>query len=58
MVRVKRLHGRMYTKPIPKRPKPVVGPHEGLGAVDLCWCGEPSGHDWPGKAEGLPHPRT
>jgi len=22
-----------------------------------CWCGEPWGHDWPGKEEGAPHPR-
>ena len=22
-----------------------------------CWCGEKYGHDWPGKAEGGPHPR-
>lgn len=22
-----------------------------------CWCGEPNGHDWPGKADGAPHPR-
>lgn len=32
----------------------------GEPAVDkpiLCWCGELSGHDWDGKAEGDPHPR-
>jgi hypothetical protein len=22
-----------------------------------CWCGEPYGHDWPGKDERAPHPR-
>jgi hypothetical protein len=22
-----------------------------------CWCGEKNGHDWPGKADGAPHPR-
>lgn len=22
-----------------------------------CWCGLAFGHDWPGKAEGSPHPR-
>lgn len=22
-----------------------------------CYCGERNGHDWPGKASGLPHPR-
>ena len=25
------------------------------GAV--CWCGEPFGHDWPGKDAGVAHPR-
>lgn len=28
-----------------------------LGAEDLCWCGQPGGHDWPGKAQKRPHPR-
>ncbi|MGZ4745647.1 MAG: hypothetical protein ACXVYY_01055 [Oryzihumus sp.] len=23
-----------------------------------CWCGEPQNHDWPGKADGAPHPRN
>lgn len=22
-----------------------------------CWCGQSYGHDWPGKADGEPHPR-
>jgi hypothetical protein len=22
-----------------------------------CWCGADFGHDWPGKADGAPHPR-
>lgn len=22
-----------------------------------CWCGQPHGHDWPGKSIGAPHPR-
>ena len=26
-----------------------------LGAAD-CWCGQRGGHDWPGKADGEPHP--
>jgi hypothetical protein len=37
---------------------------EGTGPLDLplgrlggCWCGEANGHDWPGKADGAPHPR-
>ncbi len=28
-----------------------------LGGLGGCWCGERRGHDWPGKAQGLPHPR-
>lgn len=28
-----------------------------LGHLGGCWCGEPSGHDWPGRAQGAPHPR-
>lgn len=28
-----------------------------LGVTGGCWCGEEQGHDWPGKAEGAPHPR-
>jgi hypothetical protein len=26
-------------------------------AAGGCWCDEPYGHDWPGKADGAPHPR-
>jgi hypothetical protein len=22
-----------------------------------CWCGQDYDHDWPGRAEGAPHPR-
>lgn len=28
-----------------------------IGATDRCWCGHPAGHDWPGRAQGVPHPR-
>ena len=28
-----------------------------LGLIDLCWCGGPKNHDWPGKNLGAPHPR-
>jgi hypothetical protein len=28
-----------------------------LGVLGGCWCGEPFGHDWAGKAGGAPHPR-
>jgi hypothetical protein len=28
----------------------------GLPTDNLCWCGLLWGHDWPGQAEGKPHP--
>lgn len=28
-----------------------------LGVPGRCWCGLPCYHDWPGKAQGGPHPR-
>lgn len=28
-----------------------------LGGGGGCWCGDPWGHDWPGKDDGAPHPR-
>lgn len=28
-----------------------------LGSGDDCWCGLPKRHDWPGKNDGIPHPR-
>lgn len=31
---------------------------EVLAERDRCWCGDPSGHGWSGKAEGAPHPRV
>lgn len=34
----------------------TVKPEQTLGSED-CWCGEPAGHDWPGKAQGRKHPR-
>jgi hypothetical protein len=34
-----------------------VQPDDTLGAEDLCWCGQPQGHSWPGKASKRPHPR-
>ncbi len=34
---------------------------DGLGFTVLsqpgCWCGQKLFHDWPGKAEGAPHPQ-
>lgn len=28
-----------------------------LGIYGECWCGQQNDHDWPGKADGAPHPR-
>jgi hypothetical protein len=28
------------------------------GADGRCWCGALLWHDWPGKADGAPHPRV
>jgi hypothetical protein len=33
-----------------------VGPNDTLGFLGGCWCGQHYGHDWPGKADGAPHP--
>lgn len=27
-------------------------------AAGGCWCGDAQGHDWPGKPDGQPHPRS
>ncbi|MEV7871481.1 hypothetical protein AB0P17_36525 [Streptomyces sp. NPDC088124] len=32
-------------------------PSATLGTRETCWCGEAHGHDWPGRADGAPHPR-
>lgn len=29
-----------------------------LGIGNHCWCGQPMKHDWPGKSEGKPHPKS
>jgi hypothetical protein len=37
----------------------TVKPEDTLGSMDVCGaCGGPFDHDWPGKALGVPHPRT
>jgi len=37
---------------------PGTGPRDTpLGSLGGCWCGEKKNHDWPGKADGAPHPR-
>lgn len=30
---------------------------EAIGSYDLCWCGEPADHPWPGKDKGRKHPK-
>lgn len=35
------------------RDDPILPTLHGQG----CWCGQPVFHDWPGKADGAPHPR-
>lgn len=43
------------SKPTPQTSSPAtVGMPIGTGD---CWCGQSSPHDWPGKADGAPHPR-
>ena len=46
------------------RPRPVTDTQRREAALktisafwDRCWCGQPYQHDWPGKAERVPHPR-
>jgi hypothetical protein len=36
-----------------------VGDDEVLRVIGmpLCWCGDEKNHDWPGRADGAPHPR-
>lgn len=41
------------------RPSSVGGSAQRLPTIACpgCWCGLAFGHDWPGKADGKPHPR-
>jgi hypothetical protein len=32
-------------------------PQETLGSRDVCWCGAPQNHNWPGREDGSPHPK-
>lgn len=40
--------------------RPTVGRSEHLPVIAAggCWCGDELGHDWPGKSDGAPHPRS
>jgi hypothetical protein len=44
-------------KPAPHGGTATVKPEDTLGAQDLCWCGQPAGHSWPGKTTGARHPQ-
>lgn len=43
--------------PVPHAGQQYVHPSDTKGAEDLCWCGEPLDHDWPGKSSGTKHPK-
>lgn len=45
------------TRPAPHGGSITVSPDDTAGSLDLCWCGLPFNHDWPGKALGRKHPR-
>jgi len=45
------------TRPAPHGGSTSVSPDDTYGSLDLCWCGLPFDHDWPGKAGGARHPR-
>lgn len=46
------------TPPAPHGGAAYVRPEDVHGSLDLCWCGQPFDHDWPGKASGVRHPRV
>jgi hypothetical protein len=44
------------------RPRPLTDAQWAAGRLGVigggsCWCGDVWPHDWPGKADGEPHPR-
>lgn len=45
------------------RPRPVTGAQwregrlKSIGSWELCYCGLPDPHGWPGRDQGVPHPR-
>lgn len=43
---------------MPKAGPKRVSAKETIGDYATCWCGQPEGHDWPGKDKGRRHPRT
>ena len=43
--------------PTPHGGAQAVHPSDTIGTT-LCWCGQKYGHDWPGKKQGLRHPRN
>ena len=41
-----------------REPSTLPGARDLRGLDVLCWCGGADRHGWPGKDEGLPHPRA
>jgi hypothetical protein len=46
------------TRPVPHGGAVTVTADKILGAEELCWCGQPVGHSWPGKSVGAKHPKV
>lgn len=40
-----------------RRGQQTVTAEDMLGSDTDCWCGLPTGHSWPGKDQGTPHPK-
>lgn len=49
--------GSFRAVPVPHAGQRTVKAEDTKGAEDLCWCGQPLNHDWPGKAAGTKHPK-
>jgi len=47
------------TRPRRRDPSYAEGtsPYDSALGAPGCWCGGPYPHDWPGKGDGVPHPR-
>lgn len=49
--------GSFRAVPVPHAGQRTVKAEDIKGAEDLCWCGLPLNHDWPGKSSGTKHPK-
>jgi hypothetical protein len=43
--------------PTPHGGAASVTAEDTIGTEELCWCGRPAGHHWPGKSVGAKHPK-